>query len=209
MSATTAAGAPRQLAIVGLVAGLHIGAYLLVASGVLPRVLNALPAPPPILVLPPPPEPVERAPPAPAMPEDPVPLSQPEPDVAIPRLPDTADTRDGGPESTGAARAGDPRAEAVLEPPVLRLPDRRMADLIGACYPASSRRLGEEGRAVVRIALDAEGRVRQWSLTHGSGYPRLDSALDCVIPRLRFRPGRVDGRAVAAEAQLPIVFRLD
>jgi protein TonB len=84
----------------------------------------------------------------------------------------------------------------------------RLAALIATCYPSAARRRGEEGRARVRIVVGANGRASSWALAEGTGISRLDSALDCVVRRLQFEPGHRDGRAVDAEVQLPIVFRL-
>ena len=62
---------------------------------------------------------------------------------------------------------------------------------------------------VARIVIDATGQVTAWTVERSSGFPRLDAALECVIRRLEFVPGRRDGRAVEATVMLPIVFRLD
>jgi protein TonB len=80
--------------------------------------------------------------------------------------------------------------------------------LIDGCYPAASRRLSEEGRVVARVVIGADGRALSWAVDQGSGFPRLDAAMDCVLRRLEFVAGRRDGRAVEAMARLPIVFRL-
>ena len=110
-------------------------------------------------------------------------------------------------------RAGDGVAERpeVVEviAPRLRMQGDRLAALINACYPAASRRAGEEGRAVVRVLVGSNGKIRSWRLEQGTGFPRLDDAVRCIIERLVIEPGRRDGRAVEAEALLPIVFRLD
>ena len=81
--------------------------------------------------------------------------------------------------------------------------------MINACYPAGARRAGEEGRVTVRVVIGAGGPASTWNVEHGSGFPRLDAAVGCVIRRLEFLPGRRDGRAVDATVMLPIVFRLD
>lgn len=87
--------------------------------------------------------------------------------------------------------------------------DSRLAALVDACYPSAARRNGEEGRAVARIVIDTDGRAASWTKMPGSGFPRPDAALGCVIRRLHFLPGRREGRAIVAELQLPIVFQLD
>ena len=62
---------------------------------------------------------------------------------------------------------------------------------------------------MVSIVIDTEGRASSWAQAQGTGSSRLDAALECVVRRLQFHPGRRDGRAVVAEVQLPIVFRLN
>jgi TonB family protein len=109
-------------------------------------------------------------------------------------------------------RVGDGVAErpAVVEviAPRLRMHGDRLAVLINACYPAAARRAGEEGRVLVRVLVGSDGEVVSWQILRGSGFPRLDEAVRCIIERLVVEPARRGGRAVAAEALLPIVFRL-
>jgi protein TonB len=138
-----------------------------------------------------------------------VPAREPVPELVIPRIEQAAAAAISAPAASLDVAGGSTGAEQVSEAPALRLHDGRLATLIGACYPAASRRMGEEGRAIVHIAIDAAGRARRWSLAQGTGFPRLDSAVGCVIRRLEFHPARLDGNAVAAEARLPIAFQLD
>ena len=84
-----------------------------------------------------------------------------------------------------------------------------MQSLIDSCYPVASRRLSEEGRVVASVVIGADGRPATWSVDEGSGFPRLDAAMDCVLRRLEFVAGRRDGRAVDATVRVPIVFRLN
>ena len=75
-------------------------------------------------------------------------------------------------------------------------------------YPAMSRRLGEEGRVLLRVHVDASGRPTQIEVKTSSGSPRLDqSALDAV-GRWKFIPARRGEEAIAAWVQVPIVFNL-
>lgn len=75
-------------------------------------------------------------------------------------------------------------------------------------YPAMSRRLGEEGRVLLRVHVDASGRPIQIEVKTSSGSPRLDqSALDAV-GRWKFIPARRGEEAIAAWVQVPIVFNL-
>lgn len=78
----------------------------------------------------------------------------------------------------------------------------------GLRHPAAARRENEEGKALARVVIGAQGLVLSWRVEESSGFRRLDTAMDCVIRRLAFEPARQDGTAVASEIRLPIVFRL-
>lgn len=45
-------------------------------------------------------------------------------------------------------------------------------------YPDAARQRGEEGRAVLRFAVDRSGRVIDYAVTASSGYPDLDKAIE-------------------------------
>jgi periplasmic protein TonB len=211
MTATFAARASRQTVILTAIAGLHLGAFVLIASGLGPRVMKSLAPEPTITVIIKEKDPIKRV--APEKPEliDGYLLPVPVPDPSnIPKIDDPPNeslASDGltFPETGGGVVI--PSTE--YKPPSLRTRDRRLAALIDACYPAAARRAGEEGRVIARISIDASGRAAAWSVAESSGLSRLDAALDCVVRQLEFVAGRRDGSAVSAEALLPIVFRLD
>ncbi len=75
-------------------------------------------------------------------------------------------------------------------------------------YPAMSRRLGEEGRVVLRVFVDVEGRPEQIELKNSSGFPRLDQAAEDAVRRWKFAPARRGDEAVATWVAVPIVFNL-
>lgn len=68
-----------------------------------------------------------------------------------------------------------------------------------ADYPAASLRAREQGRTVIRITVQPNGRPADCRLWHTSGARRLDErACGIVLPRFRFTPARdAAGRAVA------------
>lgn len=210
MTALLEARVSRQSTILALTAVAHAGAIAWLAGGLLPRLIEAPPQPPVQFVLPRAEKPVARLrPDLPAL-HDFVPSAEPPPVVEIPQVVQAAGPYDASlqPGRTIArntlAATGQPMTE-----PTLLMHDDRLSALTDACYPAAARRRGEEGRALTRIVIDARGQVADWSKLQGTGFPRLDAALDCVIRRLRFNPGRRDGVATAAEVRLPIAFRLD
>ncbi len=75
-------------------------------------------------------------------------------------------------------------------------------------YPFSARRRGIQGRVVLRLEVDDQGRPTRIDLIDGSGDSALDqAALECVA-RWRLRPARLNGRAIPGSVTIPISFRL-
>lgn len=75
-------------------------------------------------------------------------------------------------------------------------------------YPPLSRRMGEQGRVVLRVRVDARGAALEVLLHASSGSERLDaSALD-TVRRWKFVPARLGSEAVAATVLVPIAFSL-
>ena len=76
-------------------------------------------------------------------------------------------------------------------------------------YPAISRRLGEEGKVVLRVELDETGQVDRATIKISSGYARLDEAALATVKRWRCSPASRDGAAVRAVAIQPFNFVLE
>ncbi len=211
MSATYAAGGSRQTVILSAIIALHFGLFVLIASGLGPQVVKALTPGTPIKLILKSVEPAAVVAPDTAVPLVPYELRVIEPTTSYPEF-DAADdapnTSAEAETTTAGSGAGISSSDDYL-PPALGTRNSRLAALIDSCYPAASRRLGEEGRAVARVAIDGGAHVISWSVAESSGFPRLDAALGCVIEQLVFIAGRRDGRGVETEALLPIVFRLD
>ncbi len=75
-------------------------------------------------------------------------------------------------------------------------------------YPARARRRGWEGRVLLEVAVDAEGRVAAVRTVESSGYDLLDRAAAAAVQRWRFAPARRFGREVADTVEIPIRFAL-
>ena len=75
-------------------------------------------------------------------------------------------------------------------------------------YPALSRRLGEEGKVVLRVFVEATGRPNQIELKSGSGSPRLDQAAQDAVWRWKFVAARRGDETLGAWVLVPIVFNL-
>lgn len=71
-------------------------------------------------------------------------------------------------------------------------------------YPSLARRRGEEGRVLLRLTVNATGRVEAVSVARSSGYELLDQEAQRTVARWRFQSPPTE-RMVA---QIPITFRL-
>jgi protein TonB len=76
-------------------------------------------------------------------------------------------------------------------------------------YPPLSRRLGEEGKVLLKVRVTAEGQPAAVDLEKSSNFERLDDAARQVVARWRFVPARRGDEPIEATVIVPIVFRLD
>ena len=76
-------------------------------------------------------------------------------------------------------------------------------------YPVASRRLGEEGRVLLRVRVSAHGLPAEVDVKQSSGFPRLDEAARAAVERWRFVPARQGTEAVEASVLVPLHFSLD
>jgi protein TonB len=76
-------------------------------------------------------------------------------------------------------------------------------------YPATSRRLGEEGTVELSLYILADGRVGEVRIEQSSGFARLDEAAQQhALKSWRLLPGQIDGIASAGWQRIAITFRL-
>lgn len=76
-------------------------------------------------------------------------------------------------------------------------------------YPLAARRLGVEGRVVLRVHVLADGRCAEVRIVRSSGHALLDESALSTVRRWRFVPATRAGTPVAASVDVPISFRLD
>ncbi len=75
-------------------------------------------------------------------------------------------------------------------------------------YPQMSKRMGEQGRVILRILINEKGTPEQVLVHSSSGSARLDEAGRQAAMRALFKPHMEDGRAVAVYAMVPVNFQL-
>jgi protein TonB len=222
----------RTLAIVSSVVLFHIAALWAMHTGLLQRVVEVVvpvmaisqaePPPPP----PKPPEPVKPPeppkltpppktpqpvltppptpqPPAPATPEPPAVLAAP---TAAPTAPAVQAAPPAPPPPAPPAPPPPPAAPAKVEMPSSK------ADYLHnppPDYPRMSKRLGEQGKVVLKVLIGTDGTPQKVELVTSSGFERLDkSAMDAAM-RWRYVPGKRGGVPEAMWYQVPIQFTLE
>jgi protein TonB len=75
-------------------------------------------------------------------------------------------------------------------------------------YPDSARGRGEEGRAVLRFRVDRSGRVLNYGVVQGTGYPDLDGAIDSMMRGASLPPFPGDMTATDVEVSVTVRFAL-
>lgn len=104
-------------------------------------------------------------------------------------------------------------APAVAAPAIQSItpPDLRAAYLANPrpSYPLAARRLGLEGKVVLRVEILENGSVAQAQVARGSGHDMLDQSALQAVKQWRFVPARRGGEAVGAAVEVPISFRLE
>jgi protein TonB len=99
---------------------------------------------------------------------------------------------------------------AAPVPPPIVAPrfDADYLDNPAPAYPTLSRRLGENGRVLLRVHVTPDGIAAQVEIRESSGFERLDKAARDTVQRWRFVPARQGDRGVAAWVLVPISFSL-
>jgi protein TonB len=76
-------------------------------------------------------------------------------------------------------------------------------------YPPLSKRLGEQGKVVVRTLIGADGMPQKAEIKQSSGFDRLDQSALATALRWRYVPGKRAGVAEAMWFNVPFSFVLE
>jgi protein TonB len=166
------------------------------------------------------PKPVKKkVEPKPEKKPEPVPVVQPEPQL-VSKAPDPV------PAPTVAAPEPAPMEEIPPAPqaeplppmteksePVVEevVPPKFNADYLdnpAPRYPPLSRRMGEQGRVLLRVHVAAGGTAMEVTLHKTSGFERLDRAALETVKQWKFVPARQGDKPVSAWVIVPIQFNL-
>ena len=191
-----------------MVAAAHVGVLALLIS------LSLVPFVPPVstlmvhLVAPAPTAPVEAAPlklqpvERKPLPLRPTPTSKPQPALAAAAETATATNE------VAVARDTPPPAPPAAAPVTQPRFDADYLSNPAPHYPPLSRRMSEEGKVVLRVHVESNGRPSQIEIRTSSGSSRLDNAAQEAVTRWKFVPARRGDEAIAAWVLVPIVFNL-
>jgi protein TonB len=107
---------------------------------------------------------------------------------------------------TGPVVTDQPYMEAVVE--------ERPETIAGTCvqprYPAVLSQAGMQGRVTIEFIVDTLGRAERNSLrVVNSFHPLAEAPARETVQSCRFRPGRIQGRAVRVRVQIPINFQIN
>jgi protein TonB len=217
----------RNLVIVGSVVVFHVAALWALQTGLLRRAVEIV-VPAEILsefITPPAPRADAPKPPAPA-----TPAPQPRRTVqrpALPPAPQPLAIADPTPAPSAPAGVLTPQppappiaapvAAAPAAPPAPPAPVRvelpsSDADYLNnpkPAYPPLSKRLGEQGKVVVRVLIGVDGAPQKAEIRTSSGFERLDQAALATVLRWRYVPGKRAGVAEAMWFNVPINFVLE
>jgi protein TonB len=187
-----------------------------VATPPAPPVPQSTPAPKPAITPPARPTPEKPRPtprPQPAPKAQPAPATQAPSELAAAQA-STAPAPDApvAPHADAAAAAPAPAAPpAAPAPPRTELPSSNAAYLNNPKppYPAISKRMGEQGKVVLRVLISAEGLPQKVEISQSSGYDRLDRQAQEAVQHWRFVPGKRNGVPEAMWTLVPIQFVLE
>lgn len=212
----------RNFVIAGSVVVFHVALLWALQTGLLRRavevvvpaqILSEFISPPAPKAVPQPPAPPQRQPVArarqAATPPAPQPLTTTEPaPIAAAPAPVAQTTAPALAVPVPAAPAAPPAPPA---PARVELPSSD-ADYLNnpkPPYPPLSRRLGEQGKVVVRVLIAVDGSAHKAEVRSSSGYERLDQAALATVLRWRYVPGKRGGMPEAMWFNVPINFVLE
>ena len=219
----------RNVAIAGGVVLFHVAALWALQSGLMRRAVEILVPVSVISDIITPPAPKVEAPPVPAKPPEPVPqpvvprkplAPPPAPKIAAAPDPAPAPAPDAptatpepqpAPPPITAPVAAAPAPVAPAPPPKVELPSSS-ADYLQnpkPAYPPTSKRMGEQGKVIVRVLIGADGSAQDAQLKTSSGYERLDNAALETVRKWRYVPGKRGGVPETMWFDVPIHFVLE
>lgn len=106
---------------------------------------------------------------------------------------------------TGPVVTDQPYLEAVVE----ERPETIANSCVQPRYPEILRQAGIEGRVLLEFVIDTLGRAERGSIrVINAAHQLFEAPARETVATCRFRPGRIQGRAVRVRVQIPINFTI-
>ena len=194
-----------------IVIGLHVAIFLLImaAKTVIPKIMEI----PLIVDLIQPPE-AEK----PKEPEaKPLPVAKVVPvkqqKVPRPQTPLIESTQSSEPAPSNSPVASPPDTKPSAPAPTEAVSQARFdADYLrnpAPPYPPLSKRMGEEGKVILRVTVSPQGTAESVEVKTSSGSQRLDDAAVNTVKQWKFIPAKRGDTPVQSRVLVPIIFKLE
>lgn len=217
----------RHVVVACAVVTIHVAALYALQTGLLRRAVEVVvpvqllaqfiePAKPKVEPPPPPPPPKPRVTPQPVshkpqpspVPPPPMPLAVPSAEPSPHAVTGVTTPQPPAPPIAAPVAVAPPNPPA---PPRIELPSSHADYLNNPAprYPPISKRLGEQGKVVVRVFIGLDGTATQAEVRTSSGFDRLDQTALQTVLGWKYVPGKVNGEPKAMWFNVPIHFVLE
>jgi len=199
----------RRGGLLGIVIGTHIGIIFIVMASktVVPQIMEM-----PLIVdlIQPAQEKPPEAKPLPVVKPQPV-RQQPTPPKHAPVVEATQSTlpAPAAPVATPPEVKPAPPAPPAPEPVVQARFDADYLKNPAPPYPPLSRRMGEEGKVILRVSVTPAGTAESVEIKTSSGSQRLDESAQKTVRTWKFIPAKRGSEAVQSFVLVPIIFKLE
>lgn len=201
----------QRSGLLTVVIGLHVGIFLLIlaAKTVIPQIME-LPLVVDLLQAPEIQKPPEAKPLPVAKPQPVKQQRTPAPKIPTPLIETTSST-----VPAPAAPVASPvevKAAPPLPPAEPVSQARFDADYLknpAPSYPPLSRRMGEEGKVILRVLVNPQGAADSVDIKTSSGSQRLDDAAVNTVKHWKFIPAKRGDSPVQSWVLVPIIFKLE
>lgn len=201
----------QRSGLLTVVIGLHVGVFLLIlaAKTVVPQIME-IPLVVDLLET----QEIKKEPVAKPLPmTKPAPVKTPQTPAPKAAAPVVEATQSNVPAPAAVVAAPVEAKPAPVAPPAEPVSLARFdADYLknpAPPYPPLSRRMGEEGKVVLRVLVNAQGTADSIEIRTSSGSERLDSSAQKAVRNWKFIPAKRGDIAVQSWVQVPIIFKLE
>ena len=201
----------QRSGLLTVVIGLHVGVFLLIlaAKTVVPQIME-MPLVVDLLET----QEIKKEPVAKPLPmTKPAPVKTPQTPAPKAAAPVVEATQSNVPAPAAVVAAPVEAKPAPVAPPAEPVSLARFdADYLknpAPAYPPLSRRMGEEGKVVLRVSVNAQGSADNVEIKASSGSQRLDEAAQKTVRNWKFIPAKRGETAVQSWVLVPIIFKLE